>query len=354
MDICSNNEILERLEQHHDWLMQIGNTYASPFLKERCNRYELTTTTIIDDSIVRYCLRDFLIQNLQDLNLPDYFGNGGTKINFYTGECIKHCAFTNEIFPKVAFDGAQFEDCTFIKCSFISLILSQASFKNCIFKDCDFCNVTFINCFCENTDFINCLFADSCARQSRFTSDTFVHCSLFEFMMHKINAKFTRFVDCGLPGDIPRDAFLAWPKWESNCPDTGSFIGWKKIKFYAENKYDGRMYSGDALVKLEIPEDAQRSNAFGRKCRCSKAKVLEIMLVRNIPCYCFYELTDELTDPNTLPDFIFTYYSLFNKNFQYKIGDIILPDTFDSNPLNECSHGIHFFMTKEEAMDYAL
>ena len=46
------------------------------------------------------------------------------------------------------------------------------------------------------------------------------------------------------------------------CPEEGSFIGYKK----ADNK----------IVKLLITEDAKRSSATSRKCRCNKAKVLSI------------------------------------------------------------------------------
>ena len=48
-----------------------------------------------------------------------------------------------------------------------------------------------------------------------------------------------------------------------NCPEKGSFIGFKKV-------------SDNLIVELEITEDALRSSATGRKCRCSKAKVLSI------------------------------------------------------------------------------
>ena len=48
----------------------------------------------------------------------------------------------------------------------------------------------------------------------------------------------------------------------SQCPTEGSFIAWKK----AQGK----------IVKLEVTEDAKRSSATTLKCRCSKAKVLDI------------------------------------------------------------------------------
>lgn len=47
------------------------------------------------------------------------------------------------------------------------------------------------------------------------------------------------------------------------CPDEGEFTGWKKCK-------------SDRIVKLKIPEDARRSSASRRKCRCDKAEVIEI------------------------------------------------------------------------------
>ena len=46
------------------------------------------------------------------------------------------------------------------------------------------------------------------------------------------------------------------------CPDTGAFIGYKKASGY--------------ILKIEILQDARRSSSNSRKCRCDKAKVLEI------------------------------------------------------------------------------
>lgn len=56
----------------------------------------------------------------------------------------------------------------------------------------------------------------------------------------------------------------------SILPDEGDIIGWKKAWT------DNEMPPTPAIVKLLIPADAQRSNATGRKCRASTARVLDL------------------------------------------------------------------------------
>lgn len=56
----------------------------------------------------------------------------------------------------------------------------------------------------------------------------------------------------------------------SILPDEGDIIGWKKAWT------DDTMPPKSVIVKLLIPADAQRSNATGRKCRASKARVLDL------------------------------------------------------------------------------
>ena len=53
------------------------------------------------------------------------------------------------------------------------------------------------------------------------------------------------------------------------CPEYGSFIAWKKAR--------------GCIVKLEVTDTAKRSGAYGRKCRCSEAKVLAIEYVDGSP-----------------------------------------------------------------------
>ena len=105
------------------------------------------------------------------------------------------------------------------------------------------------------------------------------------------------------------------------CPNTGSFIGYKK--------------SGAYIVELKILSDARRCSATGRKCRCDRAEVLSIQhFDKNIPC-----------DKKAVA-------SNFNCNFIYRVGEIVEEPNFDENRWNECSKGIHFFINRQEAVEY--
>ena len=109
--------------------------------------------------------------------------------------------------------------------------------------------------------------------------------------------------------------------WPLICPEKGSFVGYKKCR-------------DNLIVKLEIPEDALRSSSTTGKCRCSKAKVLSI------------------TDPDESE--VNAEYAVSKKDsgFFYKVGEVVSVNDFDTNRWNECSTGIHFFMTREEAVEY--
>jgi len=104
------------------------------------------------------------------------------------------------------------------------------------------------------------------------------------------------------------------------CPEKGAFVGFKKL-------------SKDRIAELEITLDAKRSSATTRKCRCSKAKVISITNQDNTEI--FYEGTSKR-----------------HENFIYIVGETIEVKDFDDNRWNECSTGIHFFITRKEAVEY--
>ena len=104
------------------------------------------------------------------------------------------------------------------------------------------------------------------------------------------------------------------------CPSDGAFIGWKKVY--------------NCLIKLLIPEDARRCSATTNKCRCDKAQVLEIV---------------SLLEGKNLEEI------MNNKQYsplRYTVGEMVYPDSFDVDRWKECSHGIHFFINKQDAINY--
>ena len=107
------------------------------------------------------------------------------------------------------------------------------------------------------------------------------------------------------------------------CPETGSFIGYKKA-FYKK------------IVKLQICEDAKRSSATTKKCRCSKALVLAI---------------ENIDGSDSGLQEIKSY---FDFSFIYRVGKIVEVSDFDDNRWNECAPGIHFFMDRQDAVDYEI
>ena len=109
--------------------------------------------------------------------------------------------------------------------------------------------------------------------------------------------------------------------WPLACPEKGSFVGYKKCR-------------DNLIVELEIPEDALRSSAITRKCRCSKAKVLSITDLDGSEVNVEYAVSKK------------------DSGFFYKVGDVVSVNDFDTNRWKECSTGIHFFMTREEAVEY--
>jgi hypothetical protein len=108
-----------------------------------------------------------------------------------------------------------------------------------------------------------------------------------------------------------------WPAFFI-CPETGSFRAWKKLK-------------GGIIAELEIPAKAKRvCTPIGRKCRAEFVKVIAV------------HGTMEAEGVDTHAG-----------KTKYIVGKITHPDSFDDNFLVECTHGIHFLMTRKEAEEYA-
>lgn len=105
------------------------------------------------------------------------------------------------------------------------------------------------------------------------------------------------------------------------CPEKGEFVAFKKC--------------GEYIIELLIPADAKRCSGTTRQCRASYAKVLSITTLAG--------------EPVNIDGVINTGYS---PNIVYMVGKRVYPDEFDDNRWNECSHGISFFINRQEAVEY--
>ncbi len=103
-------------------------------------------------------------------------------------------------------------------------------------------------------------------------------------------------------------------------PTSGAFQAWKKVN----------SDQGMAILSLSIPNDAARvCTPTGRKCRASSAIVVE----------CFPPDATNLR-------------SIHDPTFKYQVGERFVSPQYDPSIQIECTSGIHFFLTREEAEKY--
>jgi len=127
-----------------------------------------------------------------------------------------------------------------------------------------------------------------------------------------------------LRGAILEDAILEGAILPENwqiVPRAGqTFTAFKKVR-------------DDFVLELSIPGSAQRtSNLIGRKCRADAA------LVVGVAAGVAYDTG--------------IYESLHDSRFTYEVGKVVREPSFNPDIRVECTAGIHFFMTKEEAISY--
>lgn len=98
-------------------------------------------------------------------------------------------------------------------------------------------------------------------------------------------------------------------------PETGSFYAYKKVS--------------TGVIRIRIPANARRtSSMIGRKCR---AEFVQVISGEGVGGESPTQRESKLV---------------------YRKGEYVFPDSYDDDIRVECTHGIHFFMTKKEAEEY--
>lgn len=185
-------------------------------------------------------------------------------------------------------------------------------FENCCFDGADFSfsileNVLFTSCSFHNANFRN-----ACLRTADFRHDDMTDAHIEGADLFGAVLEYAK-LD-GITYDKNTKFF------EMYCPKEGAFLGYKKC-------FNNR------LVQLLIPADAKRTSATLNSCRCSKAKVLTIKS---------FDYTEEFEEA----------WSLVDENFVYRKGQWVEVPDFNEDRWQDSTTGIHFWMTREEALAY--
>lgn len=233
---------------------------------------------------------------------------------------FRECRFSDTKVTDCVFDHAHFYDCD-LRCA----VITKSSFKHAMFNrliasmamfnDCDFSNLYATDFSFKLCSFWNCDFSNSDLNSANFKECSFTNCT---FKGAKLPEHFQprRMVNCKNVPYVPMA-----------CPEEGWFIGYKM----AASRPDNNGIS-DRIVTLLIPEDAKRSSAGGRKCRCDKAEVISINALNG----------EEQS----------VAFSVFDEKFKYIVGAAVSVPDFNENRWEECAPGIHFFINKKEALKY--
>jgi uncharacterized protein YjbI with pentapeptide repeats len=102
------------------------------------------------------------------------------------------------------------------------------------------------------------------------------------------------------------------------APPEGEFIGWK--------------VASGLIIKLKILANSRRMNAIGsRKCRTDRTQVIGIYR-KGSSRVCAHSVNSDR-----------------NPQFIYSLGSFVEEPNYDPDITVECSRGIHFFLTRDEA-----
>ena len=254
------------------------------------------------------------------LNDPDRNFDGyiiGKDITFpeeISNQVFIHCRV------ELSLEGIKFTSVKFIYVDYSLCNLTNCTLRYCSFNCCKLKIKSFIGCKFVGTDFnlcdISCSVISKCSM-----SDVNFMCSDLSFTVFSdVDGKYTQFYSCEMDKCSAISSNIIFPR---HVPSDGSFIAWKKANAVDEA----------VIIKLRIPEDAKRFCA-NDKCRADKVEVLGF----------------ETLDGEKLPDDTIVH-SFWDPKFKYHTGFIEVYN-FDDDPQVECGKGIHFFLSRDDAVNY--
>lgn len=107
-----------------------------------------------------------------------------------------------------------------------------------------------------------------------------------------------------------------------------------------------------ALITLEIPEDYPGRTLIGFPFGGYRSNVARVLSIRRIDQYRTFGKSSFTVTLSS--DKLDSAFSIYDKNFFYRPGEIVFPDKFDTNYHKICTNGIHFYLCESSAINYVL
>ena len=217
-------------------------------------------------------------------------------------------------------EGEEYLDLTYISIrtkKLEGMDFSRVDFSNGDFKNVNFRSCKFDNAKLQHTKFENCDLSGS----------SFAYADLFSADLRTCNLSGSNFDGAdffaALLWEAKLDNLFVTDRtkfFRNYCPEEGYIFGYKKC-------------FNERMVQLLIPKNAKRCSSTTNACRCDKARVVAITDVNKKESY---KETMSFVDPN----------------FIYRLGEMVYADSYNEDRWHDSSHGIHFWMTFEEALSY--
>ncbi|MCP1101143.1 hypothetical protein M2454_000467 [Aequitasia blattaphilus] len=209
-------------------------------------------------------------------------------------------------------EGLGIEDMDLTGTDFSGKNLRVSVFRNVNLSHAKFCsscldNALFLDANLVDVDFSGASMHGTALRSNDLTGANLRGADLFSAVL-----------EGAILDNVKHDQTTKW--FDMYCPKEGAFLGYKKCV-------------NDRIVQLLIPADAKRSSATLPSCRCNKAKVLTIKSA---------DSSKSFTEA----------WSLVDESFVYRVGEWIEVKDFNDDRFMDSTRGIHFWMTREEAIAY--
>ncbi len=246
---------------------------------------------------------DFSFSNFSNTD----FSRSDFSNSVFSCSDFRSANFNNTCFERTNFNNSDFKSVNFSNSNFSNTNFHNADFSNSDFSYSDFNNTNFHNTNFNNSDFSYSNFHNSNFYNSNFSYSDFNNIDFRNANFSKSNFNKSNFSNVSFNYRI--------------TPEEGVIIGWKKA-----NK---------KIVKLEINcSDEISGGLISRKLRTNKVKVLEIQ-----------NIDGTKVDINEIR-------SDYDEYFVYRVGETIEIGDFVKDDKIECARGIHFFLTRNEAIHY--